>query len=67
MANIVKCKGCGMPIFFEGGIPYYAKAVPVMLITAPDGIELKTRGYVSHFVNCPKAKEFSQDKKGGIG
>ncbi len=66
MANIVKCKGCRMPIFFEGGTPYYAKAVPV-LVTDQNGNELKTRGYVSHFVNCTKPEEFIQAQKGGAG
>jgi hypothetical protein len=64
--KIVKCKGCGADIFFEQGVPWYAKKVPV-LIGVPNisGVDdqIKTSAYVSHFVNCPKANEFSKGKK----
>lgn len=64
--KIVKCKGCGADIFFEQGIPWYAKRVPILVEIGPANVELltpqKTTGYVSHFVNCPKAAEFSRKK-----
>jgi hypothetical protein len=65
--NVVKCKGCGTDIFFEFGIPWYAKKVPVIVpIAATDKVfkdaPMKTSGYVSHFINCPAANKFSRDK-----
>jgi hypothetical protein len=57
--RIVLCKGCGMEIFFQDGIPLYAKKVPINM----DGNSFTQRGYVSHFVNCPKASEFTRKDK----
>ena len=63
--KIVKCKGCGADIFFEGGIPWYAKKVPVLHLSGPDeGGPTRLSAYVSHFVNCPKANDFSKSKNG---
>jgi len=59
--KIVKCKGCGAPIFFEQGTPWYAKAVPVLEV-GPNGEYVKDTAYVSHFINCPKASQFSGSK-----
>lgn len=53
--KIVKCKGCGAEIFFEQGVPWFAKKVPV-LRQQPES------AYVSHFINCPKASQFSGAK-----
>lgn len=65
--KIVECKGCGAKIFFEHGVPWYAKPVPI-LVTHVDGVpmgnvSIKQTGFVSHFVNCPKANDFSRSKK----
>ena len=95
--KIVKCKGCGADIFFDQGVPWYAKKVPVLIekvvydlnvklegivtndpvVTAKGGgdprpriIFEKTSGYVSHFINCPKASSFSRggnDASGKVG
>ena len=75
--KIVKCKGCGAPIFFEDGIPWYGKRVAVLVETAAisspaNGIEVpaqkyRVSAYVSHFVNCPKVGEFSRGKKRSLG
>lgn len=64
--KITKCKGCGMPIFFRNGTPYYAKKVPVLIKV--DGQEpgsgndwyMEKRAYVSHFINCPNASDFTK-------
>lgn len=61
-SKTVQCKGCGAPIFFEQGTPWYAKKVPV-LVRLPGGEMIKDSGYVSHFINCPNAAEFSHTKK----
>ena len=69
--KIVKCKGCGMDIFFEHGVPWFAKRVPILIEKVKekndDGTAtmeyVKDLGHVSHFVNCPKAGQFSRDKK----
>jgi hypothetical protein len=67
--KIVKCKGCGADIFFENGVPWWAKKVPVLvaqgfIVHRPEGAameqsEKKVMGYVSHFINCPAASSFS--------
>ena len=63
--KIVKCKGCGADIFFQDGTPWFAKRVPI-LVMVDDALvgkaEMKTTGYVSHFINCPKANHFSGSK-----
>ncbi len=59
--KITKCKGCGMPIFFQDGKPWYAKQVP-FLITYPNDTKVQLKGYVSRFINCPKANQFSIKK-----
>jgi hypothetical protein len=79
--NVTKCKGCGLPIFFKDGTPWYAKKVPVLIEidyqtlqpAAAGGPKFKrTKAYVSHFVNCPDASRFSggnkrkEDSKDGI-
>ena len=71
--RITKCKGCGMPIFFLRGKPWYARKVPIVVekslsVNEYNGkleeiADFITTGYVSHFINCPKAKEFSKEKK----
>jgi hypothetical protein len=58
----VPCKGCGMPVFFEQGVPWYGKKVPI-LVRLPGGEYIKDAGYVSHFINCKKANDFSGSKK----
>jgi len=66
--KIKKCKGCGAPIFFAGGMPWYAKRVPILVEEQVENTEHGTRiishrretGYVSHFVNCQKASDFSK-------
>lgn len=65
--KIVKCRGCGADIFFEHGVPWYARKVPVLIENDhPNGPgSAKTSGYVSHFINCPKASEFSKQKTEG--
>lgn len=70
--KIVKCKGCGADIFFEQGVPWFAKKVPVLRqqpvsVHHQEGaklefINVKESAYVSHFINCPKASQFSGSK-----
>lgn len=55
---ITKCKGCGALIFFQDGKPWYARQVPVLQLNQ-DGSTTQSRAYVSHFVNCPNAADFS--------
>lgn len=72
-----KCRGCGAEIFFAFGVPWYAKNVPVLveqdfIVHRPEGAVMeksqkKISGYVSHFVNCPNAGEFSGSKKKAVG
>jgi hypothetical protein len=57
--NIVNCKGCGAGMFFEGGVPWYYKKVPILLEIDTSTFK-RTSGYVSHFINCPKASQFSK-------
>jgi len=65
--KITKCKRCGADIFFDHGIPWYAKPVPILVTHIDDvpmgNVSIKQTGYVSHFVNCPKANEFSKKVK----
>lgn len=70
--KVVPCRGCGAPIFFEQGMPWFAKRVPILVEidyqtlqpAAASGPQYqKTTGYVSHFVNCPKAEQFSGAKR----
>jgi hypothetical protein len=73
--KIVECKGCGAKMFFEHGIPWYAKRVPILVQKVKtmndDGTAtmeyVKDIGHVSHFVNCPKVGEFSASKKKEVG
>ena len=65
--KIVKCKGCGADIFFEQGIPWFSKNVPIMRevdekIAHERGFAPKETGYVSHFINCSHANDFSKGK-----
>ena len=52
-----KCKGCGMPIFFLNNKPLYARPVQVLTENGQ-----WTKGYISHFINCPDAQRFSKKK-----
>jgi hypothetical protein len=70
--NVTQCKGCGADIFFSNGTPYYARLVPVMIRVSEFNpevkdadvlMEVRVSGYVSHFVNCKNANQFSRDKK----
>jgi len=72
--KIVKCRGCGADIFFAHGVPFYAKKVPVLVQTAAINMEscgsipaeeYKVMGYVSHFINCPYANQFSKGNSDG--
>lgn len=65
--DVVACRGCGAPIFFSGKTPYYARKVKVLL---PEGSDphsecgpFEAMGYISHFVNCPKASSFNKGSK----
>lgn len=66
-----KCRGCGAEIFFAFGVPWFAKRVPILVEMGPANVALltpqKTTGWVSHFVNCPNAGEFSGSKKKAVG
>lgn len=57
---VVECK-CGQKMFFHDGTPWNYHRSPVLMRI--EGKPVKTRAFVSHFVTCPNASEFS--KKGG--